>query len=309
MYPRSAQDLQTAISFNKEKIRDYYYVTKPNVISLLVFTGSAAYVASAGRNTNLLSLFIVAASVWLGSAAANTVGSYFDRDLDSVMKRTKSRPIPSGRINPERAAAYGFALLAASLVLSIFFLSWESASVMAVGFVDYTVVYSYITKRRTWLNIILGGFSGVMPVLVGFFATPKPVISLYAAIFIGFLVFFWIPEHIWSLAVRYREDYQNAKVPMLPAVVSEKTSVRVIAITSIIMVVYSLAPLLIPVLSLHTIYDGSAIVLGALVLALNVWLLRQPSASRAWTVFKFSSPYLFFMFIAIMADVLLYTHH
>lgn len=301
--------MQTALSFNKEKIRDYYYVTKPNVISLLVFTGAAAYVASAGWGTNFFSLFIVAASIWLGSAAANTVGSYFDRDLDSVMKRTKSRPIPSGRISPEKAVAYGFSLLAVSLVLSIFFLSWKSALAMAIGFVDYTIVYSYIMKRRTWLNILLGGFSGVMPVLVGYFATPKPVISIFTAIFIGFLVFFWIPEHIWSLAVRYREDYLNAKVPMLPTIVSEKTSVRVIAITSIIMVIYSLAPLLVRGLSLHTIYTGTAIVLGGLVLALNVWLLRQPSASRAWTVFKFSSPYLFFMFIAIMADVLLYTHH
>ncbi len=301
--------MQTTISSNKEKIKDYYYVTKPNVISLLVFTGSVAYVASAGWSTNFLSLFIVAASVWLGSAAANTIGSYFDRDMDSVMKRTKTRPIPSGRISPEKAAAYGFALLAISLVLSVLFLSWKSGLAMAIGFVDYTVVYSYITKRRTWLNILLGGFSGVMPVLVGYFATPKPIIPLVTAIFIGFLVFFWIPEHIWSLAVRYREDYQNAKVPMLPAVVSEKTSVRVIAITSIIMVIYSLTPLLFPGLFLHTIYIGAAVALGALVLALNVWLLKLPSAARAWTVFKFSSPYLFFMFIAIMADVLLYTHH
>jgi protoheme IX farnesyltransferase len=301
--------LQTSISFNREKIRDYYYVTKPNVISLLVFTGSAAYVAAAGWNTLFLTLFIVAASIWLGSAAANTVGSYFDRDLDVIMERTKSRPIPSGRISPSKAAVYGLSLLALSLALSLVFLSWMSALAMAIGFVDYTVVYSYITKRRTWLNILLGGFSGVMPILVGYYATSKPVIPVLTAVFIGFLVFFWIPEHIWSLAVKYREDYQNAKVPMLPAVVSEQTSVRAIAVTSIIMVIYSLAPLVYTGLQLHTIYIGAAVVLGALVLALNIWLLRQPSASRAWTVFKFSSPYLFFIFIAIMADVLLYTYH
>lgn len=301
--------MQTASLSTRQKIRDYYYVTKPNVISLLVFTGSAAYVASAGWHTKILSLVVVATSVWLGSAAANTVGSYFDRDVDSIMKRTKSRPIPAGKISPNNAVIYGFALLAASIALSILFLSWQSALAMAIGFVDYTVVYSYVTKRRTWLNIILGGFSGVMPVLVGFYATSNPVIPLITAIFVGFLVFFWIPEHIWSLAVRYREDYQNAKIPMLPAVVSEKTSVRVISITSIVMVFYSLAPLIYPDLMLHIVYIAAASVLGAIVLALNIWLLRQPSASRAWTVFKFSSPYLFFMFIAIMADVLLYTYH
>ncbi len=294
----------TELSTNK-KIKDYYYVTKPNVISLLVFTGAAGYVASAGWHTSLVTLAVVAIAVWCGSAAANTVGSYFDRDIDAIMLRTKKRPIPTGRIAPQRALAYGLVLLTVSLSLSVVFLSWLSALAMSIGFVDYAIVYSLVTKRRTPLNILLGGFSGVMPVLVGFFATRTPVISLATALFIGFLVFFWIPEHIWSLAVRYKQDYENAKVPMLPVVVSEKTSVRVIGITSILMIVYSLAPIFIPQLGLHFVYIGTACVLGGAVLALNIWLLQEPSTARAWSVFKFSSPYLFFAFIGIMADILL----
>lgn len=290
----------------RRKIRDYYYVTKPNVISLLVFTGAASYIAAAGWHSSLLTLAIVAISVWLGSAAANTIGSYFDRDIDIVMSRTKNRPIPNGQISPQNAAVYGIVLLFASLALSVVFLSLASAVAMGAGFLDYTIVYSFVTKRRTWLNILLGGFSGVMPVLVGYYATGEPVISVVTALFIGFLVFFWIPEHIWSLAIRYRADYQNARIPMLPVVVSEQTSVRVIAVTSIIMVIYSLLPLIFPALGLHIVYEGAAVVLGALILAFNVWLLQLPSSERAWTVFKFSSPYLLFMFVAIMADVLLY---
>ena len=300
-------DLQTTGVSANQKIKDYYYVTKPNVISLLVFTGAAAYVASAGWHTNILTLIIVAVAVWCGSAAANTVGSYFDRDIDAIMLRTRKRPIPAEKITPNQALGYGLSLLAVSLSLSFVLLSWMSGLAMAVGFLDYTIVYSLITKRRTPLNILLGGFSGVMPVLVGYYATLHPTIPATTALFIGFLVFFWIPEHIWSLAVRYKVDYQNAKVPMLPVVVSEKTSVRVIAVTSIIMIVYSLAPILFSQLSLHFVYIASACVLGGAVLALNIWLLREPSAVRAWTVFKFSSPYLFFIFLAIMADVLLYT--
>ncbi len=300
-------DLQTTRLGTKQKIRDYYYVTKPNVISLLVFTGAAAYVASAGWQTRLLTLVIVAVAVWCGSAAANTIGSYFDRDIDAIMLRTKTRPIPTGKIKPSQALTYGLCLFAISLVLSFVLLSWISALAMAAGFLDYAIVYSFLTKRRTPLNILLGGFSGVMPVLVGYFAAPHPVIPATTALFFGLLVFFWIPEHIWSLAVRYREDYRKARVPMLPVVVSERTSVRVIAITSIIMIVYSLLPLFFAQLDLHFVYITGACILGGAVLALNVWLFREPSMARAWSVFKFSSPYLFFMFVAIMVDVLLYT--
>lgn len=293
---------------SKQAIKDYYNVTKPNVISLLVFTGAASYIASAGWNTSIFTLAIVSISVWLGAASANTVGSYFDRDIDAIMNRTKSRPIPTGRIPPTHAAVYGLVLLVASAALAEAFLSWMSALAMIAGFLDYAMVYSFLLKRRTPLNIVLGGFSGVMPVLVGYFATQHPVIPLETGLFAGFLVFFWIPEHIWALAIRFKKDYQNARVPMLPVVVSENTSVRLIALTSIVMVAYSLLPLAFPSLKLGLVYSLVAAVLGAAIIALNIWLLKEPSAQRAWTVFKFSSPYLFFIFIGIMADVLIFAH-
>ena len=300
--------MQTSSLTTRKKIRDYYYVTKPNVISLLVFSGAAGYVASAGWHTSLFTLFIVAASVWLGSASANTIGSYFDRDIDAIMRRTSRRPIPTGTIRADRAAEYGLVLLASSLALAFVFLGWESTVAMFAGFVDYTLVYSYWLKRRTWANILLGGFSGIMPVLVGYFAARSPVIPIETGLFMGFLVFFWIPEHIWSLAVRYKEDYQNAKIPMLPVVTSDKTAIRVIAITSLLMIVYSFIPVVYPTLVLHSVYLSTAAILGGAMLALNVWLLREPSQARAWTVFKFSSPYLLFVFIGIVADILVYTH-
>ena len=297
--------MQTAIS--QRKIRDYYEVTKPNVISLLVFTGAAAYVASAGWHTNLLTLLIVSGSIWLGSAAANTVGSYFDRDIDAIMERTRNRPIPTGRIRASNAFVYGILLMACSLALS-YYLSPLSALAMLAGFLDYTLVYSYILKRRSWLNIILGGFSGVMPILVAYFAARNPILPLTTAIFMGFLVFFWIPEHIWSLAIRFRQQYSDAKIPMLPVVLSERKAVQTVAITTIVMIAYSLIPIVIPSLGFHAVYDSMALVLGALMLSVNTWLLNQPSPERAWTVFKISSPYLFFAFIGIIVDTLAYMH-
>jgi protoheme IX farnesyltransferase len=298
--------MQSRESVSSSVIRDYYYVTKPNVISLLVFTGAASYIASAGWHSSIITLILVSTSVWLGSAAANTIGSYFDRDIDAVMRRTRSRPIPTGRISPNKAFVYGIGLLIASLLIS-FILSSLSSLAMLVGFLDYTLVYSFVLKRRSWSNIILGGFSGVMPVLVAYFAAPNPVIPLATALFMGFLVFFWIPEHIWSLAIRFREDYTNAKIPMLPVVISERRSVQVVALTTIVMVLYSIFPLVDPAFHLHLIYFLTAGGLGALMLGVNVWLLRDPSPARAWTVFKISSPYLFFVFIGIMIDILVYS--
>jgi protoheme IX farnesyltransferase len=223
------------------------------------------------------------------------------------MARTKNRPIPIGRIAPKNAFIYGIALLALSLTLS-YILSPLSALAMLAGFLDYALVYSYVLKRKSWLNIVLGGFSGVMPILVAYFAAKNPVLPLTAALFMGFLVFFWIPEHIWSLAIRFRQQYSEAKIPMLPVVVSERRSVQIIAMTTIVMVAYSFIPIFVRSLGFHEIYDGMAVVLGALMLAVNLWLLHKPSSDRAWTVFKISSPYLFFAFIGIIADVLLYTH-
>ena len=277
------------------------------MISLLVFTGAASYIASAGWHTNVFTLILVSGSIWLGSAAANTIGSYFDRDIDVIMDRTRGRPIPTGRISPANARAYGLVLLALSLAIS-YYLSPLSSLAMLVGFLDYTVVYSYLLKRKSWSNIILGGFSGVMPVLVGYFATTDPVLPLATALFLGFLVFFWIPEHIWSLAIRFRQQYEDAKIPMLPVIMSESRSVQVIAVTTIIMVAYSFIPLFDSGFNLHFVYDGTVVVLGGIMLAINAWLLHQPSAERAWTVFKISSPYLFFVFIGVVADVLLHLH-
>lgn len=292
----------------QSRVADYYREIKPSVVYLLVFTAAASYVSTAGWNTSIFMLVLVSASVFLGSSAANTIGNYFDRDLDAIMKRTCLRPIPSGRIQANHAVEYGIALLAASILISYFFISPLSALAIVIGFVDYAFVYSYLLKRRSPLNIVLGGFSGVMPILVAYFATSNPVIHLSTALFVGFLVFFWIPEHIWSLAIRFREEYLRAKIPMLPVVVPERRAVQIIAATTIIMVAYSLLPALSPSLGLHSFYLVTMTVLGLVMLALNVWLILKPTAQRAWTVFKVSSPYLFFAFIIIMVDILISTH-
>jgi protoheme IX farnesyltransferase len=297
--------VQQNSTITRQKLSDYYHVMKPSVVYLLAFTGIASYVAAAGWKTSPIVFLAVIVSVSLASAAANIANNYFDRDIDALMHRTCLRAIPMGRIKPRNAMGYSLALLATSLGLSYVFLTPISTVFLLVGYLDYALVYSYLVKRRNWSNILMGGFAGVMPVLVGYFACATPLISPIAALFVGFLVFFWIPEHIWSLAIRYRDDYAHAKVPMLPTIIPETRSIQVVAITTIVMVLYSLLPAVYPTLGLGVVYLGIIGALDAAVLALNLWLLKNPTAKRAWTVFKFSSPYLFFAFIAVMLDVLL----
>lgn len=287
-----------------DTLKTYYEVTKPVIVYLLVFTAfAAAFVAdpSIGSPYHVLAAVV---AVFLGSAGANTVTGYIDRDIDAVMVRTKERPIPSGRIHPpEKALYFGVVLAIMSVLLA------SSANILAgifmlVGLFDNIVVYSKFLKRRTSLNILLGGFSGAMPVLIGYSAVTG-TIDLIPAV-MATLVFIWIPAHIWSLALHAREDYKAAGVPMLPVVVDETKSVRLIALTAFLMVAASLVPFLIDLgPGFGTAYMVVALVMGAVTMGLGMHLLLWPSVAKAWRFFKFSSPYLTFIFLAIMFDALI----
>jgi protoheme IX farnesyltransferase len=282
------------------KIKDYYEVTKPKIWYLLVFTTfGAALTASFYFDLPIspMTWILLIGGVTAGSAAAETLTGYIDRDIDAMMDRTKSRPIPSGRISPRNALVFGLVLTAISLVMSWFINIW-AFSLMAFGLFDNVLVYSKWLKRRSQSNIILGGFSGGAPALIGYVAVTTQNIEI--GLVMAGLVFLWIPTHIWSLALHIKKDYTKASVPMLPVVSSEKNSVRVIAGTTLMMVVFSLVPFFFGEFGL--IYLATAGVFGAVMLALSMWLLVRPTEKASWTVFKFSSPYLTALFIAFMVD-------
>jgi len=188
-------------------------------------------------------------------------------------------------------------LAAASLICSWFINIWAFA-LMAFGLFDNIIVYSKWLKRSSRSNIILGGFSGGAPALIGYISVT------FQNVEIGFvmagLVFFWIPTHIWSLALHVKEDYKKAKVPMLPVVSSESASVRIIALTTLMMVIFSILPFFFNQFGL--IYLLTAAVFGIIMIFLSCWLLIKPSEKTSWLVFKFSSPYLAALFIAFMVD-------
>ena len=231
----------------------------------------------------------------LGSASADILTNYHDRDIDSMMKRTMKRAIPSGEIKPRSALALGLTMAALSVLIPFLLINAISASFMLIGLLDNVVVYSLLLKRRSWLNIILGGISGGMPVLVGYSAVSGTVTPI--ALYMSALVIVWIPTHIWSLAIFTKEDYEAAKVPMLPVVFGNKIASICIAGTSALLAVFSVAIFLFTPVSIF--YTLTAIALGGIVLLYSGKLAITQSNKTAWTLFKFTSPYLTIIFLVL----------
>ena len=304
-------------STTKIRIKTYYELTKPKIWYLLVFTAFGAAITASNVYDVEISIgtwILMIAGVAAGSAAANTLTNYHDRDIDAIMDRTKERPIPSKRIFPaEKARDFGLVLAAISIACA-FGISYTTSFwngiwcglFMLFGLADNILVYSHALKRKSQLNIILGGFSGGAPAMIGFAAVTLTGLWDFGLIIAG-LVFIWIPMHIWALTLHFRDDYRKVDVPMLTAVLSEKTSARVIAGTTLMMVLFSVVPFFLvnpdtgePVMS--EVYLYTEIASGVLMILLSVWVVAKPTEKSSWVLFKFSSPYLAVLFIALMTD-------
>lgn len=304
------------INKKDSRVAVYYELTKPKIWYLLVFTAFGAtltasniYDIEVSPATWALMLFSVAA----GSAAANTLTNYHDRDIDAIMERTKDRPLPSKRIYPAvKARNFGYTLAGISLALA-FALSytttfeqgmWATAFI-AFGLINNILIYSYALKRHSRSNIILGGLCGGSPPLIGWVAVTMSDMWTMGLVMAG-LVFIWIPLHIWSLTLHFKDDYNKVNVPMLTAVQSEKTSARVVAISTVIMVIFSIVPFVLSTESgepmMGEVYLWTAVASGALMVAISAWVVTKATEKASWTLFKFSSPYLAVLFIALMVD-------
>ena len=301
----------------KIKFKTYYELTKPKIWYLLVFTAFGAAITASNVYDVEISIgtwILMFAGVAAGSAAANTLTNYHDRDIDAIMDRTKERPIPSKRIFPaEKARDFGLVLAGISIACA-FGISYTTSFwngiwcgvFMLFGLADNILVYSHALKRKSQLNIILGGFSGGAPAMIGFAAVTLTGLWDFGLIIAG-LVFIWIPMHIWALTLHFRDDYRKVDVPMLTAVLSEKTSARVIAGTTLMMVLFSVVPFFLvnpdtgePVMG--EVYLYTAIASGVLMILLSAWVVAKPTEKSSWVLFKFSSPYLAVLFIALMVD-------
>lgn len=301
---------------SSSRIAVYYELTKPKIWYLLAFTAFGAVVTASNIydiDVSAATWALVLGSVIAGSAAANTLTNYHDRDIDAIMERTRGRPLPSGRISPpEKARNFGLCLAALSLAMAfgISFTTTLEQGAWATGFIAFglvnnILVYSYLLKRKSWTNIILGGICGGAPPMIGWVAVTTSDLWTMGLAMAG-LVFIWIPLHIWSLTLHFKSDYNAVNVPMLTAVRSESSSARIIALSTVIMVAFSVTPFF------FTLADGgpmtgivyvlTAIASGILMIVISGWVMTKPSEQTSWILFKFSSPYLSVLFIALMVD-------
>jgi protoheme IX farnesyltransferase len=236
----------------------------------------------------------------LSAGGAGAINHVLDRDIDRTMRRTADRPVASGRVSPGAGLAFGIVLGAAAFVLLATTVNLLAALLSLSGLLGYVFVYTLWLKRSSSSNIVIGGAAGAVPVLVGWTAVTNsldwPPVVLFA------VIFYWTPPHFWALAIRYRDDYARAHVPMLPVVASLRTTaVRIVLYT---LLLWALTLVFAPVAGMGDIYIAAALVLGAVFTWLAVRLLRDNSPQAAMRVFTWSITYITLLFAAIALDQL-----
>src|SRR5437016_8365112 len=277
---------------------------KPKIVYLLVFTALMAFLVAA-PSINLLRLVAVIVAGTLASGGAGALNCYLDRDLDREMGRTSWRPIPQGEVSPVRALLFGLGLIGISAVISAFFLPLLAGLVIVLGAAIYVLFYTKYLKRRTSLNIVLGGSAGSCAPLAGW-AAATGQLAAPAPWLMALLLFVWTPSHFCALAMRAVGDYSKAGIPMLPVVVGEKKTAQYIALNTFLLVPLSL--ILVPFGGLGALYLSIAAALGLGMILVDLRLVASPTKAQAWTAFKFSSPYLAIVFLAMVLDVKLMHH-
>jgi protoheme IX farnesyltransferase len=276
-------------------------LTKPRIIELLLVTTVPTMVVA---EKGLPSLWLVVATVLGGTFAAggaNAVNMYIDRDIDRLMQRTRNRPLVTGVMSPAAALTFAIALEAVAFVWLWGFVNLLSAVLAVAACLFYVFVYSLWLKRTSKSNIVIGGAAGAVPVLIGWSAVTNSLD--WAPVVLFAVIFVWTPPHFWALAIRYKDDYAAADVPMLPVVASLRTvSIRILIYT---LVLWAVSLVFSPVAGMGALYLIAAITLGAAFTWFAVGVVRNPSPARAMRLFGYSITYLTVLFAAMAADELL----
>jgi protoheme IX farnesyltransferase len=265
-----------------------------------LITVSALVGLSAAHGFSLEKAVFLSVATMAAAAAASALNHYFDMDIDRLMKRTRRRPMEEG-CTSFAALASAAVLLALSVAVSVWKLNYMATVHLMLGAFVYGVVYTVWLKRRSWMNIIVGGLAGSFAVLAGG-ASVEPGLCA-APVMLAVVLFFWTPSHFWSFAIVHREDYDRAKVPMLPSVVGDRKAAFYILVNTSLLVASSFAPLVTG--SLGAVYGAVAALAGAFFLYRNFQLVRDTSKKIAWMNFKASMAYLGALFAGVGLDVFL----
>jgi heme o synthase len=289
-------------------VRAYVALTKPRIIELLLITTIPVMFLAAGGLPPLWPVIATLVGGMLSAGGANVLNCYIDRDIDAKMRRTRRRPLPMVQVTPKETLVFGIVLSVASTVFLALAVNPLSAGLSVFAILFYVFVYSLVLKRRTKQNVVWGGIAGCMPVMIGWSALTNSVSLTPVVLFL--VVFFWTPPHTWTLAMRYREDYAAAEVPMLPVVATERRVAIEVIVYTWVTVACSLA--LWPIAHTTIFYPIAAAVLGVACLVEAYRLLGRVRAGITGAVLKpmryfhLSNAYLALLFLAVAIDPLLH---
>jgi protoheme IX farnesyltransferase len=287
------------MSIKPSRVRDYYALLKPRVMSLVVFSGFAGmWVAPGFENMHPFLIAVAVLCLALGAGAAGAANMWYDRDIDAVMKRTSSRPLPMGLIAPDDALSFAIVLSVLSVLTMGVAINWMAAGLLAFANIFYVVVYTMWLKRRTSQNIVIGGAAGAFPPMIGW-AAVTGTISIESVVLFA-IIFMWTPPHFWALSLFANEDYKRANIPMLPITAGADH-------TRLQMLIYTLC--LLPIALLPAFLGFSGWVYGLTAAGLSLFfiftslrVLLDKSERSARLMFGYSVFYLFALFLALMID-------
>ncbi len=281
---------------------DFFALTKPRVMSLVVFTALCGMLAAPGRFDPILG-FTAILAIALGAGASGALNQWYEAGLDAKMKRTAQRPLPAGRMEKTSALHFGVGLGSFSVLLMGLAINWLAAAILAFSIFFYAVVYTMWLKPRTPQNIVIGGAAGAFPPLIGWAAVTGDVTLMPILLFA--LIFFWTPPHFWALALFINSDYAKAGIPMLPVVAGQAATRRQIVLYSLIMTAVAIAPWLLDLAGALYGIAASALSLVFVALAIRVGTNRatEPAAMRPEKrLFAYSIFYLFALFAILVVD-------
>ncbi len=279
-------------------------ISKPRIIVLLVITAvTSRYAASklVGVTPEFdywFYLHIIVAGT-LASAGSSALNHYYDKDIDPKMKRTSTRPIPSGRMAASHVFIYGFVVSCVSVIYGYFALNAITAFFIAVGIFSYVIIYTVWLKRLNSSNIVIGGIAGSAAAWAGWAAATGSMDLL--GFLVGFLVFVWTPSHFWCLAMKIKDEYAQAEIPMLPVVIGMQKTSKYILGNTIILIPYSLILSFIPD-GMGIVYTVIALISGGMMLVYHYKLTKNPTSEFAWKAYKVTAPYLTIIFVAVALD-------
>ena len=281
-------------------IKEIIEISKPRIVILLVITAvTSMYAASkfVGPELDNWGLVHIIIAGGLASAGSSALNHYYDRDIDPLMKRTSTRPIPSGRIKPNQVLIYGLVVSAVSVIYGVLALNYVSAFFIALGIFFYVIIYTAWLKRLNSSNIVIGGFAGSAAAMAGWSAATGSIDIL--GFLVGFLVFVWTPSHFWCLAMKMKDEYSAANVPMLPVLIGMQKTSKYILVNTLILLPYSL---MLYAFGLGIVYMVIAAIAGGLMLVYHYKLTKTPTSEFAWKAYKVTAPYLTIIFLAVALD-------